>query len=55
MECAVLTKAAYDRDIDKVVVPTNSLDVLAQAVVGMTLEKVWTVDEAFNLIRNSYS
>ncbi len=55
MECAVLTKAAYDRDIDRVVVPTNSLDVLAQAVVGMTLEKVWTVDEAFSLIRNSYS
>ncbi len=55
MECAVLTKAAYDREIDRVVVPTNSLDVLSQAVVGMAIEKVWSIDEAYNLVRNSYS
>jgi len=55
MECAVLTKAAYDREIDKVVIPENSLDVLSQVIVGMSLEKVWGFDEAYNLIRGSYS
>lgn len=55
MECAVLTKAAYDREIDRVVIPTNSLDVLSQAIVGMAIEKVWNVDEAYSVVRNSYS
>ncbi|MDA8144143.1 MAG: ATP-dependent helicase [Thermoplasmatales archaeon] len=55
MECSVLTKAAYDREIDKVVIPTNSLDVLSQVLVGMSLEKVWKVDEAYDIIRGSYS
>jgi len=55
MECAVLTKAAYDREIDKVVIPRNPLDVLAQVLVGMSLEKQWNVDEAFTLIRRSFS
>ncbi len=55
MECSVLTKAAYDREIDKVVVPTNSLDVLSQVIVGMSLERPWKVDEAYSVLRNSYS
>lgn len=55
MECAVLTKAAYDQNIDKVVVPTNSLDVLSQVLVGMSIEKVWNIEEAFQVVRNSYT
>lgn len=54
VECAVLTKAAYDRNIDRVNIPDGALDVLSQAVVGMSLEKTWDIDEAFNLIRRSY-
>ncbi len=55
MECAVLTKAAYDQNIDRVVVPTNSLDVLSQVLVGMSLEKVWGIEEAYSLVRNSFT
>ena len=33
VECAVLTKAAYDREIDRVSIPEGALDVLSQAVV----------------------
>ncbi|MEM0155915.1 MAG: ATP-dependent helicase [Thermoplasmataceae archaeon] len=55
MECAVLTKAAYDREIDRVVIPENPLDVLSQVLVGMSLEKVWGFDEAYDLIRKSYT
>ncbi len=55
VETSVLTKAAYDREIDRVVIPENSLDVLSQVLVGMSLEKVWKLDEAYNIVRQSYS
>lgn len=55
MECAVLTKAAYDKEIDKVVIPENALDVLSQALVGMSLEHAWKMDEALSLLRRSYT
>ncbi len=55
MECAVMTKAAYDHEIDKVTVPVNPLDVLSQGIISMSLEKAWGVDEAYNLIKNSYT
>jgi len=54
IECAVLTKAAYEGRIDRVQIPKNALDVLAQHIVGMSLMKKWRVDEAYNLIRRSY-
>src|SRR5206468_1723717 len=49
-----LSKAAYDNRIDRVEIPRNPLDVLAQALVAMSLEKRWGVDEAFELARRSY-
>ncbi|MFQ6107362.1 MAG: ATP-dependent helicase [Thermoplasmata archaeon] len=55
LECAAIAKNAYDNKIDRVDMPTNSLDVLAQSLVGMSLEKRWDVDEAFKLVRRSYS
>src|SRR3989449_11630345 len=54
MECATLAKAAYYARIDRVEIPHNPLDVLAQALVAMSLEKRWGVDEAFELARRSY-
>src|SRR5207247_1444786 len=54
MECATLAKAAYDARIDRVEIPQNPLDVLAQAMVAMSLEKRWDIDEAFELARRSY-
>lgn len=55
VECAVLTKAAYDKEIDKVVIPENPLDVLSQVLVGMSLERPWTLDEALTVLRRSYT
>jgi ATP-dependent Lhr-like helicase len=55
VECAVLAKKASENFIDRVDLPRNSLDVLAQTIVGMSLEKVWKVEDAFKLVRNSYS
>lgn len=55
VECAALVKNAYDNRIDRVDIPTNCLDVLAQAIVGMSLEKRWNIKEAFEVVRGSYS
>ena len=55
IECAVMTKSAYSREIDKVQIPHDCLDVLSQFVVGISLMKRWNVDEAYALIRKSYN
>ncbi|MCL2890366.1 MAG: DEAD/DEAH box helicase, partial [Methanomassiliicoccaceae archaeon] len=43
VECAVMCRAAHRGDIDRVGIPENCLDVLAQAVVGMSLDSRWDV------------
>src|SRR2546422_11325489 len=55
MECATLAKAVYAARIDRVDIPSNPLDVIAQALVAMSLQKRWAVDEAFELVRRSHS
>ncbi len=55
VECTVLAKAAMERRIDRVHIPRNPLDVLAQHLVGMALEGVWRIDEAYKLVKRSYS
>ena len=54
VECAVMVREAYKGRLDRIKIPTNCLDVLAQHVMGMSIEKKWSVDEAFKLIRRSY-
>ncbi len=55
MECSVLTKCAKEDDLDRIQIPTNSLDVLAQHIVGMACNHRWGIDHAFNVIRQSYN
>lgn len=55
VECAVLAKKASENYIDRVDLPRNSLDVLSQTVVGLSIEDRWDVDAAYSLITNSYS
>lgn len=54
VECAVLCRAAHMKAIDRVTIPSNSLDVLAQVLVGMSIERKWDADEAYALVRRSY-
>lgn len=53
-ECAVMCRAAHRNDIDRVGIPENCLDVLSQAVVGMSLDRRWDVDEAYEVVRSAY-
>ena len=54
VECAVLADAAMKRLIDRTKIPRNPLDVLAQNIIGMSLEQKWSVDDAYRLVRRSY-
>ncbi len=54
VESTVLAKAAMERKIDNVRIPRNPLDVLAQHIIGMSIERVWRIDEAYKVIRRAY-
>ncbi|MCE4617605.1 MAG: ATP-dependent helicase [Desulfurococcales archaeon] len=54
LECTVLAQAAREKKIDRVRIPKNPLDVLAQQLIGMSIEDRWRVDEAYRLIRRTY-
>ncbi|MEM7821278.1 MAG: ATP-dependent helicase [Candidatus Aenigmatarchaeota archaeon] len=54
VETTVMVKKAYEYFLDKIQIPQNCLDVLAQHIMGMSLEQKWNVKDAFNLIKNSY-
>lgn len=55
IECSVLAKAALDKKIDKIRIPRNNLDVLAQHIVGMAIESKWKIEDAYKLIKRSYN
>ncbi|WP_460124625.1 ATP-dependent helicase [Stetteria hydrogenophila] len=55
VECTVLAKSAMERFIDRVHIPRNPLDVLAQHIVGMSIEKKWRIQDAFRVVRRSYN
>jgi len=54
VECSVLTKCAKEDELDRIQIPTECLDVLAQHIVGMACDHKWNVDHAFNIIKRSY-
>jgi len=54
VECAVILKEAIENHIDKVQIPRNCLDVLAQHIYGMAIVKQTLAKEMFETIRNSY-
>lgn len=54
VEVAVMIKEAYKNHLDKAQIPKNCLDVLSQHLLGMGINKKWKLNEALNLIKNSY-
>ncbi|MBU1004513.1 MAG: ATP-dependent helicase [Nanoarchaeota archaeon] len=54
VECAVLLKDAIERKIDKIHIPTNCLDVLAQQVDGIAIQDKIHFDDLFKLVKQSY-
>ncbi len=54
VECALLLKSAMERKIDRVHIPTNALDVLAQQIYGIAINEVINIYALFHLIKSSY-
>ena len=54
MECSVLTKCAKEDELDRIQIPKNALDVLAQHMVGMACDHRWNIEHLYNLIRRSH-
>ena len=54
IECSVLVKAAIEHKIDKVHIPTNCLDVLAQQINGFAIADIFEENELFKVIKKSY-
>ncbi len=54
VECSVLLKNAMEKKIDRIHIPRNSLDVLAQQIFGMALEREWQADDMYALLRKTY-
>lgn len=54
VECSLLLKSAIEKKIDRVHIPRNALDVLAQHIYGIAINTKITVYELFHLIKNCY-
>ncbi|MEK6853653.1 MAG: ATP-dependent helicase [Nanoarchaeota archaeon] len=54
VECALLLKSALEKKIDKVHIPVNALDVLAQQIYGIAINEVINISELYHLITKSY-
>ena len=54
IECSVILKSSLDRKIDRIHIPRNCLDVLAQQIVGITCIDRINIDNLFALIKRCY-
>jgi ATP-dependent Lhr-like helicase len=54
MECALILKNALERKLDRINIPTNCLDVLAQHIYGICIEGRTYIENVRSLIKQSY-
>ena len=53
VECVALREAAREGRLDALRIPSAPLDVLAQVLLGMSIERPWGIDEAYQLVTRS--
>jgi ATP-dependent Lhr-like helicase len=54
VESAVVAREMLRHNVERTVIPSNCLDVLAQQIVAMVSMDDWNADELYDLIRQSY-
>ncbi|MFH1275572.1 MAG: ATP-dependent helicase [Candidatus Woesearchaeota archaeon] len=54
VECSLILKAAKEKKIDRVHIPKNALDVLAQHIYGIAINEVTNIYAMFHMIKNCY-
>ncbi|MFC1801241.1 ATP-dependent helicase [Nanoarchaeota archaeon] len=55
IECSLILKSAIEKKIDRIHIPTNALDVLAQQIYGFVIQEKINIDELYDFIKQSYS
>jgi len=53
VECVALREAARVGHLDALRIPSAPLDVLAQVLLGMSIEQEWTCDAAFEVVKGA--
>jgi ATP-dependent Lhr-like helicase len=54
VECTVMLYDGLRRKLDAFTMPDAPLDVLAQHIVGMALNKIWDLDLAYKMVKKAY-
>ena len=54
LECAVVTRAMRDGEIEETRIPRNPLDVLAQQIVAIAADEEISVDDLHELVKRAY-
>ncbi len=54
VESSILAKECIEQTIDKIHIPCDCLDVLSQQIYGMCIQKIWNIEEMFQIIKKSY-
>lgn len=55
LECAALVRAIHEGDLDQLIMPQESLDILAQQIVASCASGDWLEDDLFAMVKQSYS
>jgi|FLOH01.1.fsa_nt_gi ATP-dependent helicase Lhr and Lhr-like helicase len=54
VECSVLLKAALEKKIDRIDIPKNALDVLAQQIFGIAISDQISIEDLFRMVTSSF-
>lgn len=54
VESSLLLKSAIEKKIDRIFIPKNALDVLAQQIYGIAINEIINIHELYELIKTSY-
>ena len=54
IECAALVRAMRRGDLDRISIPENALDILAQQIVATCASEDWSEDDLFAMVRRAY-
>jgi ATP-dependent Lhr-like helicase len=54
IECAALISAIRKGDLERIAIPENALDILAQQIVATAAAETWREDDLFALVRSAY-
>src|SRR5262249_36540114 len=54
IECAALVRSIRAGELDRLWIPENALDILAQQIVATTAGDSWSEDELYAMIRGTY-